>query len=714
MQIRILLLLATLIISIFSTAQNIWVEAYPAGCGNATGSAYAYPDGPEPWTIIWSPEPGAGQGTYHATGLSPGDYTVTITDGLGVTLSESFTIDAIQGLFTDTLQVEEWWTCNTDCNGMMSYVLYDVGPFGQEPYSFIASPELSVEFTSCCLQVLGMCEGPGYEVIVTDALGCASTLTVGPISLITQPQLLSASHTPSCPGGATGGIQLLFDQSVSVGLNDSLFYDDAVLHDLQGLAPATYQITAYSNVWCVDSYIGEITVEESATGCGTISGKLYADLDGDCIQGIDDPGIPYRTISISPAPNELLITGSDGAFSRGRLLGIHSLSVQLQNFDPLCPAALPVNVDLVQENEVVLQNIAMTPTIGADVAVQHMANGAAPGFEIPYGITVHNEGPYEQGAINVQFTFTELQSVIYSSITPATNTPGILTWNIPSMEPFSTWQVNMVLQLVPDPTLIGDTITFASTITPSGSDADEENNVKITDVPITGAYDPNDKRAWTSSGTSSEHYFPVIDEYIDYTVRFQNTGNAPAVNIFVLDTISTLLDATSLQLLGSSHSFEVKWNPGRVLRFDFPNIMLPDSVNNEPESHGYISFRLKPDESLTMGDVISNWADIFFDFNPPIRTNTTSLLVSEPTNINGSSSSLLIVYPNPAAQVIQIRGGELANAQWTIFGVDGREFLRGSSTRAEPVIDISKLGRGIYILEMEGREGSMQSRFVKE
>ena len=53
------------------------------------------------------------------------------------------------------------------------------------------------------------------------------------------------------------------------------------------------------------------------------------------------------------------------------------------------------------------------------------------------------------------------------------------------------------------------------------------------------------------------------------------------------------------------------------------DINLPDSTSNEPESHGYIKFKVSPQADMVEGTQVENFADIFFDFNDPIRTNTT-------------------------------------------------------------------------------------------
>jgi len=67
-----------------------------------------------------------------------------------------------------------------------------------------------------------------------------------------------------------------------------------------------------------------------------------------------------------------------------------------------------------------------------------------------------------------------------------------------------------------------------------------------------------------------------------------------------------------------------------LVEFSFKNILLPDSTTNEPLSHGFVSYKINQKEGLPENTTIENTAYIYFDFNPPIVTNTTNnLLVSE-------------------------------------------------------------------------------------
>ena len=135
-----------------------------------------------------------------------------------------------------------------------------------------------------------------------------------------------------------------------------------------------------------------------------------------------------------------------------------------------------------------------------------------------------------------------------------------------------------------------------------------------------GAYDPNDKIGYPK-GFCQAHYIESGQD-IEYKIRFQNTGTDTAFNIVVIDTLSNFLSPATVRPGSSSHPYEFDLLGAGVVKFSFPNIMLPDSNINEPASHGFVKFTVSQRPSLDMGAAIENHADIYFDFNDPIRTNT--------------------------------------------------------------------------------------------
>ena len=79
------------------------------------------------------------------------------------------------------------------------------------------------------------------------------------------------------------------------------------------------------------------------------------------------------------------------------------------------------------------------------------------------------------------------------------------------------------------------------------------------------------------------------------------------------------LDPATFQMDIASHPFTIDLD-SNVVTWTFDNILLVDSFANEPESHGFIRFSIEPFSGLLPGDSIVNEANIYFDFNPAIRT----------------------------------------------------------------------------------------------
>ena len=119
----------------------------------------------------------------------------------------------------------------------------------------------------------------------------------------------------------------------------------------------------------------------------------------------------------------------------------------------------------------------------------------------------------------------------------------------------------------------------------------------------------------TSTRASDALYFIGQDEWIDYTIRFQNTGTDTAFHVIVTDTLPGTLDLATLEVGAASHAFTWALREQGTLKFRFFDILLPDSNVNEASSHGSVSFRIRPKQPLVPGTVIENMANIYFDFN---------------------------------------------------------------------------------------------------
>jgi photosystem II stability/assembly factor-like uncharacterized protein len=165
---------------------------------------------------------------------------------------------------------------------------------------------------------------------------------------------------------------------------------------------------------------------------------------------------------------------------------------------------------------------------------------------------------------------------------------------------------------------------------------DEDPEVDIECLPIIDSFDPNEKVV-TPQGITDENYIKPLTE-LEYEVKFQNTGSDIAYKVIVVDTLSERLNPATLAITSSSHSYKLtSTGKGKlVLIFTFEEIDLPTSSVDEKNSHGYIKFKIAPYDTIPINTRIDNFADIFFDYNSPIRTNTTFVTLSDyvPTDLS--------------------------------------------------------------------------------
>ncbi|MEP7264617.1 MAG: T9SS type A sorting domain-containing protein [Bacteroidota bacterium] len=190
-----------------------------------------------------------------------------------------------------------------------------------------------------------------------------------------------------------------------------------------------------------------------------------------------------------------------------------------------------------------------------------------------------------------------------------------------------------IILLIDSAAQLNDQVCLNISASPDSGDNNSSNNNNSHCFNVVNSYDPNLKEVNKSSIKNNS------SEWLTYTIYYQNTGNAPARDIVINDKLDAGLDAGTLQILNSSHDPQIHLY-GSQLEFIFPGIYLFDSTSNEPGSHGYIQFKIKTKPLLAGGYQIKNSVSIFFDYNPPVITNTAITTVQCPTGINNYSFTL--------------------------------------------------------------------------
>lgn len=225
-----------------------------------------------------------------------------------------------------------------------------------------------------------------------------------------------------------------------------------------------------------------------------------------------------------------------------------------------------------------------------------------------------------------------------------------------------------------------------------------------------GSWDPNDKQGFPTGYKSAHYIEPGTD--IEYLIRFQNTGTDTAFTVVIRDELSPWLDPGSVAPGASSHPYEFEYYSDRRLKFTFDNIMLPDSNVNLEGSQGFVSFRVSQIADVPLETDIFNQAAIFFDFNPPVYTNTTVHRVGEDfVSVSAwqpfLSGLTLRVMPNPVAQsaVLQLEGlPAYGDWQAELLDVNGRPVRIATVNGDRWHFVRGDLPAGIYILRVVAGE----------
>lgn len=241
--------------------------------------------------------------------------------------------------------------------------------------------------------------------------------------------------------------------------------------------------------------------------------------------------------------------------------------------------------------------------------------------------------------------------------------------------------------------------------------------------PVTNSYDPNHKYS-QPDGLTVNRYILASDE-LEYQIAFQNTGNDTAYQVVLVDTLDTqVLDAATVVPGAASHPYTFAMIGPGILQFTFANINLLDSANHEPQSHGFVKFKIRQQPNNPPGTVINNSVGIYFDFNPPVITNTIFNTIQtwdylfSTTYIDPAIQLQVTAYPNPFAGQINFRlesDQVLEDLQLVITDLAGRTVLTRSDQGMLIQVDASALAPGMYSYTiLRGQEKLCTGRIIAQ
>jgi len=231
---------------------------------------------------------------------------------------------------------------------------------------------------------------------------------------------------------------------------------------------------------------------------------------------------------------------------------------------------------------------------------------------------------------------------------------------------------------------------------------------------VRGSFDPNDITGYPV-GISDKKYIEESQE-LEYVIRFQNTGTDTAFNVRIANQIPVnQLDLTTLVLGASSHPYQLLIEPNGKLNFSFQNILLPDSAIDERASHGFISYKIRPNQKLGNGIKVENEALIYFDFNDAVKTNREFHTVGIPIQVSLINSNQIekmhfTLQPNPMLQLTEVKIDHYKNNElYTLSCMDlNNKTLWVKKFESNTIrIDRENLAPGIYLMMLKNAKGEM-------
>jgi len=434
----------------------------------------------------------------------------------------------------------------------------------------------------------------------------------------------------------------------------------------------------------------------------TIEGDVHYDTDGNGC-GAGDPAAIVQ-IGYNDGTTQYYTYALNGHYHLYTGAGNIQL---LGNFPPYWTAGTPSPVYFADnQNHSATYDFCLTPNgMHHNIAVYGMPHSSLrPGFDFVYDIQVYNTGNQtESGPASVIFDDTRLSVV---SLPPGASATGNeVTVNYAGLHPFErkdmfiTFHVNAPTDT--PPVNAGDVLDFTVNAPLSGDEYESDNTMDSHEWAV-NSFDPNE--IICAEGDVLPTSF--IGQDLHYIVNFENTGTANAENVVIKSMVDPAkYDISTLQPMGASHNVNTVIT-GNKVEFQFQGIGLA------PNEYGYVAYSIKSRNTLAAGDSVSSSANIYFDFNAPVVTNTattTFQALGVPSHVLENQVS---VYPNPATHTAQIKAPSTIT-DIAIVDAQGRTLRRIPASENQVSLPLDGLASGVYQIVVETTSGRAVKKLIK-
>jgi hypothetical protein len=674
--------------------------------------------GTPPYTFYWTP----------ASGLSAPNIAVVTTSPLATTTFTLFVHDSNGCEATDevkvsVMEIDATLTLNagkdtTLCMGQKVQLLTKVQG-GSAPYDYQWNSEKSLSNRYITNPIVSTTATTSYRVQVMDAKNNCSLPDDIKVSVNELPSIYADYNLAK----EKYYINLCKDSMFTIKANANEVPTNLYTYKWSGLGlssttikqptchptiTTTYTLTVSDNIGCSST---RDFVVDLANCDKFISGVAFYDENVNCLYDANEKPTDFLTILSSDFTRKYTVKVNplNGVFEQSVPNDKYTIKPGYNN-ESNC-ANLPnfYTVDFNKKDSSLNNNFTIQKGLNYDLSISLFnSTQFRPGFAGEYIINYCNKSKLSQnkqpGTITLKLD-KRLKN-ISSNFPFSSKTDSTITWKFYDLAPSECKKISVKF-LLPTPAegFSAGVILNAKAEIFADFDTDLRNNVAESIVAVVNSYDPNDKSV--SPMRNPQGDILENDTWLNYVIRFQNTGNAEAINVVVEDEIDTkYLDLSTFRLHSTSHPVKLSRRKN-LLIFTFEDIYLPDSASNETKSHGYINFVIKR-FTVPFGTEINNKAAIYFDYNLPIITNTAKSKVVrrivKPTKLYENKDDLAVhIFPNPSSDAIFIQLPKNANFDVTLYNMQGQLMLSQKDLFSEAntpfSISVAHFPKGIYILE---------------
>lgn len=705
-----------------STPITVTYSATPSSCTSATGSATLnIAGGTVPYNVNWNITPTA-SGT-SITNRPEGNYGFEVKDNVGCVQSGDVYIPPISkpsvtGYVTNAI-------CPSN-NGAISIMASGVAPLSYSWAHGSSSQNLS-----------GLASGH-YQLTVQDKNSCKTLKSFG---VNNSPGFGVGYNTTntSCKFSKDGSAMAIPSPS-SLGPFSYAWSHGATTQTASNLGVGKYFVKVKAANGCqYYSNCNDIVIDNNATSDAcycTIKGKVYHDANNNCTLDASETGI--ENIMMHLNGHGYSFTDANGDYSFQAPTGTYTLSQEVKSIYPMSSCQTKTYTVNVTASSGCTQTFnfadSLIPTHDLFLATMSESGSAiVPGEIYTQRVLIKNLGNVVEANGKIGYSHDNQLTLnsTTSTLAMTTSTRIDQSSSFPSLNPGGIVN-NLINYVVPTNIPINTKIIFQDTVakaiplvTEWLEDMSPWNNVNYYTGVVVSSYDPNSKEV-IPQGTGEKGIIPKETQQLTYTIHFQNLGTYFAKKVELIDTLDLDLDIGSLTPIASSHKFTTNVNENGVISFLFDKIYLPCEKDGGKASNGFITYAINLKKDLAIGTEIKNFADIYFDYNTPVRTNTAintiEKIATAPSAVTDIVDELeFSLYPNPASERfnISVKSQKSAeDASMSIYDLTGKQIylwtgrlIKGVNSKEYTTENIPS---GIYIINLNMNGEKLERKLVIE